>query len=194
MKRIAIIATAILLCFNAFAQNQPKFTEDDVKQFYRTMQGDYSMKVNDSTLVKVRLTPIWENEPFQWLYLEASQDKEVVLQKVLEIVPKSGKTFKVLVHNLKDPKLFLGKWANRNYFDGFSKNILAKKTTLTFVKTTDFSYQMNGFKRIQSLDCFPQGDILHFKFVQEDERFYLKRIPVRTNRIIGYEGIKELTD
>ena len=194
MRKIAIIAISILLSFNAFSQNKTKFTEYDVKQFYRTMQGDYSVHVNDSTLAKVRLTPIWENERFQWLYLEASQDKKVVLQKVLEIDPKSGKTFNVLVHDLKDPKLFVGKWANRNYFDGFSKNILAKKTTLTFVKTADFSYQMNGFKRIKTLDCFPQGDILHFKFVQEDERFYLKRIPVRTNRIIGYEGIKELTD
>ena len=194
MKRLTIIIATFLLTLNGFAQKQPKFTEDDAKQFYRTIQGDYSMQVNDSTLVMVHFTPIWENERFQWLYLEASQDKKVVLQKVLEIVPKTDKTFKVMVHSLKDPKQFIGKWANRNFFDGFSKSILGRSTALTFLKTKNFSYQLNGFKRIKALECFPQGDLLHFKFVQEDERFYIKRMPNGTNRILGYEGLKELTD
>lgn len=194
MKKLTLILTAILLSLNMFAQKQPKFTEDDAKQFYRTIQGDYSLQVNDSTLVIVHFTPIWENERFQWLYLEASHDKKVVLQKVLEIVPKTDKTFKVVVHSLKDSKQFIGKWANRNFFDGFNKSILTRSTALTFLKTKDFSYQMNGFKRIKALECFPQGDLLHFKFVQEDERFYIKRMPNGTNRILGYEGLKELTD
>jgi hypothetical protein len=30
--------------------------------------------------------------------------------------------------------------------------------------------------------------------VQEDERFYIKRIPKGTSKIIGYQGLKELTD
>jgi hypothetical protein len=53
---------------------------------------------------------------------------------------------------------------------------------------------MNGFKRIRDLKCFPKGDLLHFKFVQQDERFYIKRMPERTNRILGYQGLWELTD
>lgn len=194
MKRIIIAIAAIILSINTFAQNQPKFTEEDAKQFYRTMQGDYSMQVNDSTMVMVHLTPIWENERFQWLYLEATQDKQVVLQKVIEITPKTGKTFHVLIHSLNNPKQFEGKWANRNFFDGFGKNILSRGTKLTFIKTKDFSYQMNDFKRIRALECFPDGDILHIKFVQEDERFYIKRVPKGTTRILGYEGLKELTD
>lgn len=194
MKKLIITITTILLAFNGFAQSQPKFTEEDAEQFYRTIQGDYSMQVNDSTMVMVHFTPIWENEHFQWLYVEATHDEQVILQKVLEIIPKSKKTFKVRIHNLKDPRLFAGKWANRNFFDGFSKSILGSNTNLTFVKTSDSSYQMNDFKRINMLGCFPKGDILHFKFVQEDERFYIKRIPARTNRILGYEGLKELTD
>lgn len=194
MKRLIIAIATILLTFNCLAQKAPKFTEDDAKQFYRTIQGDYSMQVNDSTLVMVHFTPIWENERFQWLYMEASIEKKVVLQKVIEINPKTDKTFKVIVHTLKNPSQFVGKWANRNFFDGFNKNILAKSAKLTFVKTKDFSYQMNGFKRINALECFPKGDLLHFKFVQEDERFYIKRMPKGTNRILGYEGLKELTD
>ena len=194
MKRIIIAIVVIFLSINTFAQNQPKFTEDDAMQFYRTMQGDYSMQVNDSTMVMVHLTPIWENERFQWLYLEATQDKQVVLQKVIEITPKTGKTFHVLIHNLNNPKQFEGKWANRNFFDGFGKTILSRGTRLTFIKTKDFSYQMNDFKRIRTLECFPDGDILHIKFVQEDERFYIKRVPKGTTRILGYEGLNELTD
>ena len=66
---------------------------------------------------------------------------------------------------------------------------------MNFVKTSDFSYQTNvGPKRFGFIDCFPKGDLLHFKFVQEDERFYIKRIPKGTNRILGYQGLKELTD
>ena len=194
MKRLIIAIIAILLTFNGFAQKAPKFTEDDAKQFYRTIQGDYSVQVNDSTVVMVHFTPIWENERFQWLYMEVTKEKKAVMQKVLEIVPKSEKTYKVLIHNIKNPEQFAGKWANRNYFDGFNKSILSGRKALTFVKTTDFSYQMNGFKRIKALECFPKGDLLHFKFVQEDERFYIKRIPNRTNRILGYEGLKELID
>lgn len=195
MKRLIIAITAILLTFNGFSQKAPKFTEDDAKQFYRTIQGDYSIQVNDSTMAMIHFTPIWENERFQWLYLEVIKDKKtVLLQKVLEIAPQTDKTFKVVIHSLKDPTLFVGKWANRNYFDGFNKSILSGKRTLTFVKTANFSYQMNGFKRIKALECFPKGDLLHFKFVQEDECFYIKRMPNKTNRIIGYECLKELID
>ncbi|MBR0177228.1 MAG: hypothetical protein IJQ11_07365 [Bacteroidales bacterium] len=194
MKRFALILAAIVLAFNGFAQKQPKFSIEDAKQFYRTIQGDYSMQVNDSTTAMVRFTPIWENESFQWFYLEASLETKVVLQKILEIVPKTNKTFKVVVHNIKDPGLFVGKWANRNFFDGYNKSILANHNNLTFVKTADFSYQMNGFKSITTLECFPKGDILHVKFVQEDERFYIKRMPKGTNRILGYEGLKEISE
>ena len=100
----------------------------------------------------------------------------------------------VLIHSIKNPEQFAGKWTNRNFFDGFAKNILSVSDNLTFVKTSNFSYQMNGFKGINALKCFPRGDLFHLKFVQEDERFYLKRMPNGTNRILGYEGLKELTD
>lgn len=197
MKRFALILAAIVLAFNGFAQKQPKFTEEDVKQFYRTIQGDYSL-VNDkdSVVATVHFTPIWETPEnrFQWFYLEATQGKEVVLQKVLEISPKNDKVFRVIIHDLKNPEKFVGKWANRNFFDGVTKSILAGQTKLTFIKTSDFSYQMNGFKRIRALKCFPKGDLLHFKFVQQDERFYIKRMPTRTNRILGYQGLRALTD
>lgn len=197
MKRFALILAAIVLAFNGFAQKQPKFTDEDVKQFYRTLQGDYSLiNDNDSVVATVHFTPIWETPEnrFQWFYLEASRGKEVVLQKILEIRPKNEKVFGVIMYDLKNPEKFVGKWGNRNFFDGSTKNILSNKTKLTFVKTSDFSYQLNGFKRIRDLKCFPKGDLLHFKFVQQDERFYIKRMPARTNRIIGYQGLRELTD
>ena len=196
MKRFALIIAAIFLTFSGFAQKNPKFTENDAKQFYRTMQGDYTMVVNDSTTADVHFTPIWESSGnrFQWLYLEASVDKKVVLQKVLEVQPKTDKQFRVYIHDLKNPEQFVGKWGNRNYFDGFNSSILKKGKRVTFVKTSDFSYQTHDIMRISAIDCFPKGDLLHFKFVQEDERFYIKRVPRRTSRIIGYQGLKELTD
>jgi len=195
MKRIALILATIFLSFGAFAQE--KFTEEDAKQFYRTMQGDYVMQVNDSTTAMVHFTPIWENmgNRFQWMYVEATIGKEVVFQKVLELKPRTSRKFRVSLYDLKDPTEFAGKWANRNYFDGFTTSILKGKKCMTFVKTSDFSYQTNnGPARYKAIDCFPKGDLLHVKFVQEDERFYIKRVPQGTNRIIGYQGLKELTD
>ena len=194
MKRFALILAAIFMVFSGFAQD--KYTENDAKQFYRTMQGDYTVAVNDSTTADVHFTPIWESPDnrFQWLYLEASVGKKVVLQKVLEVKPKNDKQFRVYIHDLKDPAEFAGKWRNRNYFDGFTPNILKSGKRLTFVKTSDFSYQTRDIMRIRAIDCFPKGDLLHIKFVPEDERFYIKRVPKGTNRIIGYQGLKELTD
>ena len=196
MKRFALVLAAIILTFSGFAQKAPKFTEADAMQFYRTMEGDYVMMVNDSTSADVHFTPIWENNGrFQWLYVEASIDKNVVFQKVLELKPKTDKVFYVYLHDLKDPKQFVGKWGNRNYFDGFTPSMLKSGHRMTFVKTHDFSYQTaSGPTRFGAIDCFPEGDLLHFKFVQEDERFYIKRVPKGTNRILGYQGLKELTD
>ena len=196
MKRIVLVIAAILLAFSGFAQKQPKFTEEDAKQFYRTMQGDYTVIVNDSTTAMAHFTPIWEDKGnrFQWLYLEVVLDKKVILQKVLEVQPRTEKLFRVIVHDLKNPAEFVGKWGNRNYFDGCTPSILKGGKSITFVKTSDFSYQTHKLMRFGAIDCFPKGDLLHFKFVQEDERFYVKRVPKRTSRIIGYQGIKELTD
>ena len=205
MKRIALVVTAILLAFSGFAQKQPKFTEEDAKQFYRTMQGDYVMQVNDSTTAMVHFVPIWErpDNRFQWMYVEATigknvvfqkilelqPKKNVVFQKILELQPKTDKKFRVYLYDLKNPAEFARKWANRNYFDGFNTSILKGKKRMTFVKTSDFSYQTNdGPSRYGALDCFPKGDLLHVKFVQEDERFYIKRVPKGTSRIIGYRA------
>lgn len=194
MKRFALILAAVFMAFSGFTQE--KFTEEDAKQFYRTMQGDYTVIVNDSTTAAAHFTPIWENKGnrFQWLYLEVVMDKKVILQKVLEVKPKTDKLFRVYVHDLKNPAEFVGKWGNRNYFDGCTPSILKGGKRITFVKTSDFSYQTHKPMRFSAIDCFQSGDLLHFKFVQEDERFYIKRVPDGTNRIIGYQGLKELTD
>jgi len=194
MKRFALILAAIIMVFNGFAQKQPKFTEEDAKQFYQTVQGDYTVQVNDSTTVMVHFTPIWENVGrYQWFYLEAIQDKAVVLQKVLEIKPKNEKVFRVYLHDLKEPKQFVGKWGNPNFFDGFTTSILKGKSKVSFVKTAAFSYQTDLI-RCAAVSCFPKGDLLHFKFVQDDERFYIKRVPNGTDRILGYQGLKEVED
>lgn len=192
MKRLALILAALLIGFSGFAQKKQKFTVEDAKQFYRTMQGDYTVIVNDSTTASAHFTPIWENmgNPYQWLYVEVALGEKVILQKVLEVKPKNDKVFVVKAYNLKSPAQFVGKWGNSNYFDGFNTAILKGGTKMTFLKTHDFSYQSQWY-RYGIIDCFPQGDLLHFKFVQEDERFYVKRMPTGTSRILGYQGIKE---
>ncbi len=196
-KRIFLFFAAFLLIGSVFSQKKAKFTEEDAKQFYRTIQGDYSAKINDSTTVALHFTPIWEQRGnrFQWLYMEAvnPETKEILVQKVLEIKPISSKTFKVFVHGLKNPAAFAGKWGNRNYFDGFTTTILKGKCRYIFTKTKDFEYQTSWNGR-KDLKCFPSGDRIHFKFVQADERFYIKRLPNKSTHIIGYIFMKDLTD
>ena len=196
MKRFVLILSAILLAFCGYAQKQTKYTIEDVKQFYNTLQGEYVMQINDSTTADIHITPIWESQGngYQWLYVEAARDKQVFLQKVLEVRPKTEKQFRVLVHDLNKPEQFVGKWGNPNYFDGFTTSILKSGKGITFLKTHGFSYQTTRLMRFGAIDCFPKGDLLHFKFVQEDERFYIKRMPNGTTRILGYQGLKEVSE
>lgn len=193
MRKYAIILFALLLSVCGFSQKQTKFIEEDVKQFYHTLQGDYDIAIDDSTWAIIHITPIWENIPYHWFYVEALQGSEVLVQKVIEVTPKTNKVFKVTIHDLKQPEQFAGKWANRNYFDGFTKNIIKGGSNLSFFKTSDFSYQSN-WVRLGTLECFPKGDLLHFKFVQQDERLYIKRMPANTTRLLGYQGLKQPID
>ena len=197
MKRLFILLTISILSLNCIAQKNTGFTENDVKQFYRTIQGDYTGKIGDSIDMALHFTPIWEkaNDRFHWLYLEVvkTETKEIVLQKILEIQPLTDITFKVVVHGIKKPQRFEGKWHERNFFDGFNTSILRGKSKFVFLKTKDFEYQTN-WKGRKGLKCFPAGDKIHIKFVQEDERCYIQRVPKRSTRIFGTTFFKALTD
>ena len=195
MKRVVLIFFAALLAFSGFAQKQSKFTVEDVMHFYRTMQGEYTVIVNDSTTAATHIIPIWENaaDPYKWLYLEVTIGEKVILQKVIEVKPRNSKVFRVFLHDLKNPAQFVGKWGNPNFFDGFNSAILKGGKRLTFTKTSDYSYQ-SQWVRFNAIYCFPKGDLLHFKFVEQDERFYVKRMPKGTSRILGYQGLKEIIE
>ena len=195
MKRVVLIFVAFLLAFSGFAQKQTKFTAEDVMHFYRAMQGEYTVIVNDSTTAATHIIPIWENtaDPYKWLYLEVSIGEKVILQKVIEVKPRNAKVFRVFLHDLKNPAQFVGKWGNPNFFDGFNSAILKGGKRLTFTKTSDYSYQ-SQWVRYNAIYCFPKGDLLHFKFVEQDERFYVKRMPKGTSRILGYLGLKEVSE
>ena len=197
MKRLFILFSVAFLTFAAFGQKTEKYTENDVKQFYRTIQGDYTGQLNDSTTLRLHLTPIWgsQGNSFQWLYMEVTDNgtNAVIEQKIVEIKPISDFSFKVVVHGINHPEQFAGKWANRNYFDGFNSSILKGKGKYTFLKTVDFEYQ-TGWNSRKNLKCFPSGDRIHFKFVQEEERLYVKRVPKRSSNIIGITFFKDLTD
>ena len=194
MKKAILLLITCVLSLAGFSQ---KYTEDDVKQFYRTIQGDYTAQLNDSCTMQLHFTPIWEREDdrFHWMYVEGMnvQTKEIMIQKIIEVKPVSDITYKVIVHGIKNPEIFEGRWSNRNFFDGFNKSILKGSSKLSFMKTKDFEYQTRWGNR-KSLKCFPKGDRIHFKFVQADERFYIKRVPRQSTHIIGIECFKELTD
>ena len=193
MKRILLFIAVCLLTFNGIAQSD----NNAIKQFYRTIQGTYQGQLNDSTSVTLHFAPIWEREenPFRWFYLEAvnNETKQIVTQNILEIEPISDITFNIVVYGIKSPKEFVGQWGNRHFFEGYNTRILKGKKKFVFLKTQHFEYQ-TGWNGRKSLDCFPSGDRIHFKFVQEDERFYIKRVPQGTTNIIGYTFFKELTD
>jgi hypothetical protein len=196
-KYILFFLTACLFSNFGLAQKKKSYTEDDAKQFYRTIEGTYKEVVNDSTAVTLHIIPIWENEDdrFSWLYLEAVNDSTgaVLEQKILEVNPLSGTKFMLIVHGLKNPKNFVGKWGNRNFFDGCNKSILKGKAKYVFTKTKDFEYQTKWHNR-KAFKSFMKGDRLHFKFVQEDEALYIKRVPSRSSHIIGLDFMGVPTD
>lgn len=191
------IIVALVLCFGAtmgYAQKENAYTDDDVKQFYRTIVGDYYGYV-DSTALMIHFVPIWEQEHFKWMYLEVTDSigKEIYMQKVVEVYPVTGEHFKLVFHGLKGAERFEGKWRNRNFFDGFNTSILKGKCKFGFMKTKDFEYQTN-FKGRKKLHCFPKGDRVHFKFVQGNECLYVKRLPRKQQEPASYVFHKEPTD
>lgn len=197
IRHLLLFMATCLIITTSFAQKKSKFDENDLKQIYRTIQGEYKAKVHDSVDVTVHFTPIWQNDGrFHWLYMEAFYDenREIIDQKILEIVPVTKLTYKIIVHGLKDPKQFAGKWANRNFFDGYTTDILKGKSRFKFIKTTDFEYQTTGFYRRKSLSGFKKGDRIHFKFVQGDERFYIKILRAKSSKLDGILFIKTPTD
>ena len=175
MKRILLLVCICLLAFNGIAQKKANYSEDDLKQFYRTILGEYKGQLDDATSMTIRFVPANESkgQPFRWLYMEAINDatKEVVTENILEIEPISDITFNVIVHDIR----------------------MQGKKSFVFIKTKDFEYQ-TGWNRRKSLKCFPSGDKIHFKFVQEDERLYIKRIPKHSSSIIGMTFFKEPID
>ena len=58
MKRFALVLAAILLAFSGFSQEKAKFTEDDAKQFYRTLEGDYSL-INEKDSIVATVHTQW---------------------------------------------------------------------------------------------------------------------------------------
>ena len=195
MKRILLLLTVCLLTLGGMAQKNQNYSEEDLKQFYRTIQGYYTGQLNDTTTIALHFTPIWEHDPFRWFYMEAinTSNKIVVEQKIIEICPLSDIAFKVVVHGIAHPEQFVGKWSNRNFFDGFNTGILKGKKKFTFMKTMDFEYQ-TGWSGRKNLKCFPAGDQIHFKFVQEDERLYVKRLLARSSDFAGIVFFKAPID
>lgn len=198
MKRFFFLFLACITVFQGFAQKPAPYTEDDVMQFYRTLQGDYTAALKDSTTLSLHITPIWEREDsrYQWFYMEVveNETQKTVEQKILEIVPSTAITFKVRVHGIKKPELFAGKWSNRNFFDGFNTSILKRSGKFMFLKTKDFDYQTVDWYRRKTLKCFPSGDRIHFKFSQEDERLYIKRLLRKTSHLDEIVFFKIPTD
>lgn len=197
MKRALSLLLVCLMAIPCLAQQSGSSFEEEIQQFYQTIKGDYTATVTDTSSMSLHLTPIWEqaNGPCHWLYLEALDDgtHQVIEQKIIEILPHSDITIKVVVHGLRHPEAFAGKWGNPNFFDGYNTSILKGKSKFVFIKTGDGEYQTNWSRR-KSLKCFPAMDRIHFKFVREDERFYVKRLPRRSTHLIGFTFFKDQTE
>ena len=194
-RRLIFALALCLVATMGFAQKDAKYTDNDVKQFYRTIEGDYHGDINDTTAIMIHFVPIWEQDRFKWMYLEVTDSfgKTIYMQKIVEVCPVSDETFRLIFHGLKSPEQFEGKWRNRNFFDGFTTSILSGKCKFSFMKTKDFEYQTN-FNGRKKLTCFPKGDRVHFKFIQANECLYIKRLPRKTSEPEGWVFMKDPID
>lgn len=192
MKSVRFLFLAIAFMFFSvcLAQKPLKYTVEDVNLVCGAVQGTYKALDGDTAAMTLRIVPVQNGQNAFLFYLELCYDSinTPLEQKVFEIVPESGKVFKFVVHNLKDGARFAH--ADKATLNKIRPNDFKGKKKHYFyrTKTSDFQTNWQGRKAFKSI---PQGDRLHYKFSNEEGRFYVKRVPAHSTRILGTTFVKQ---
>ena len=185
-----ILALAIVFSPVCLAQKPIQYTIDDMNQLCGTIQGTYKAKDGDTATMTLRIIPLQNGVKAFRFYLELCYDSinTPLEQKVFDIEPVNAKVFKFIVHNLKDPARFAR--AEKASLNQIGPNDIKGKKKHTFYRTKTSDYQTNwqGRKAFKTLQ---NGDRLHYKFSNEENRFYVKRVPLHTTRILGTTFVKQ---
>jgi len=188
--RTLILAFAVVFSSVCFAQKAPKYTIDDVNRICETVQGIYKAKDGDTAAMTLRIIPLQNEAKAFRFYAELCYDSisTPIEQKVFDIVPISSKVFTFVIHNMKDGTRFAH--ADKATLNKIAPSDLKGKRKHTFYNTKTSDYQTNwqGHKAFKSVKS---GDRLHYKFSNEEGRFYVKRVPYRSTRILGITFVKQ---
>ncbi len=190
MKKFCFLAIAITLSTVCFAQKPAKYTEEDVNLICSTFQGTYKANDGDTAAMTLIIAPIAKNGDVNTFYAELAYDSlnAPLEQKVFDIVPVSSKVYKIIVHNIKDPNRFFR--ADKSRLNKITTSDYSGKKKHHFYRTKSSDFQTNWQSR-KAFKSIKRGDRLHYKFSDEEGRFYVKRVPARTTRILGTTFVKQ---
>lgn len=185
-----ILALAIFFSSVSLAQKPQKYTIDDVNKICGTIQGTYKALDGDTAAMTLRIIPLQTGALAFRFYAELCYDSinTPIEQKVFDIIPVNEKVYTFVVHDFKDGTRFAH--ADKSILNQIAPSDLKGKKKHTFYRTRTSDYQTNwqGRKAFKSIK---KGDRLHYKFSEEEGRFYVKRVPVRLNRIFGTTFVKQ---
>ena len=188
-----ILTFAIVFSSVGFAQKSQKsqtYTLDDVNQICGTVQGTYKTLDGDTAAMTLRIIPLQTGAIAFRFYAELCYDSinTPIEQKVFDIIPENDKVFTFVMYNLKDCARFAR--AEKATLHTITPNDLSGKKKYTFYRTkpSDYQTKWQGRKSFMSIN---KGDRLHYKFSNEEGRFYVKRVPARQNRIFGATFVKQ---
>ena len=185
-----MLAFAVAFSSVNFAQKPQKYTLDDVNQICGTVNGTYKALDGDTAAMTLRIIPLQTGAIAFRFYAELCYDSinEPIEQKVFDIIPENDKVFTFVMYNLKDCARFAR--AEKATLNQITPNDLKGKKKYTFyrTKTSDYQTKWMGRKSFKSIN---KGDRMHYKFSNEENRFYVKRVPLNTTRILGTTFVKQ---
>lgn len=192
MKSVRFLFLALTLALSSicFAQKPLKYTTEDVNLVCSTVQGVYKALDGDTAAMTLRIIPLQNESRTFRFYVELCYDSinMPLEQKVMDIVPQNDKVFKFIVHNIKNSARFAR--ADKAELNKIGPNDLSGKKKHIFyrTKTSDYQTAWQGRKAFKSIK---RGDKLHYKFSNEEGRFYVKHVPAHTSRILGTTFVKQ---
>ncbi|MEM8900194.1 MAG: chromophore lyase CpcT/CpeT [Bacteroidota bacterium] len=133
MKMYLVLFSVLLSAFISCQQAEEK--ESDLATIYGMMTGSFSSEKQaeaDSTYypISLHMYPIWEASGEKWLYVEqamATQQDKPYRQRVYKLEEIELNRFQSIVYTLKNDSLFVGKWAEPDFFNQYDVSILSER-------------------------------------------------------------------
>ncbi len=122
---------------------------DQMKELKSLMTGSFDSSQQakeDSTYfdISLHMYPIWENRDGYYLYVEqavTANPSKPYRQRIYKLERVNDQMIESKVFTMETPELFIGKWNEASFFDGFDEKILKEREGCgVFLMKIDGSY------------------------------------------------------